>query len=117
MRPSSGARRVNLRRRIHRSRVVVRVGMALRPLVPRMDPSLARVMRKMVRKLAPVRARPRPARVVRVSRVATPGQVAQSQQLALPKATLDEFSQAADMTTNKFEKLLKTSDELVQRSA
>lgn len=45
------------------------------------------------------------------------GQVTQSQQIALPKATLDEFSQAADMTTNKFEKLMKTSDELVQRSA
>lgn len=45
------------------------------------------------------------------------GQVAQSQQLALPKAQLDEFSQAADMTTNRFEKLLKTSDELIQKSA
>ena len=47
----------------------------------------------------------------------TPAPVSQSQQLALPKATLDEFSQAVDMTTDKFEKLLKTSDELIQRSA
>ena len=45
------------------------------------------------------------------------GPMAKSQQLSLPKVQLDEFSQAVELTTNKFDKLLKSTDEMVKKSA
>lgn len=34
----------------------------------------------------------------------------------MPKQQLDELSQAVDLTTNKFEKLLKSTEDMIKKS-